>query len=452
MTGKKRFFPSPITNLQVSSHVRKFDFLGAEETFFMQQILDGFWRDVPRQLENLRAHLDELSQVEDAAAKRRIVRRIFQRMHTLKGTTAAFEISAVSELAHELENLLDRMQFDNVNAAQTNRLNDGINRLEQALSDAQNNRAQQSFAGFLSAAGARRNPIFARSNQTESRLPPDLLAKLSNDEKTRLAQSSDERNAQIAVVNVEFELPQFAKKTGELRFALEEIGEIIATLPGANAGANKIGLQIIVAHCAKQIQLNDCARHFAGHAAFFNDEIETNDFERVCATPILAGRQIALNLGKEVEITTGGELRLTAAQQDALAVALLHLVRNAVAHGIETPLQRTQFGKSARGQIHLVATTTDAEIVVRVIDDGHGIDWPQIRAKARAKNLIEPDGNEVDLLFESNVSTAREITQVAGRGVGLQAVADAVRSTGGQITVDSELGRGTTFEIILPND
>jgi two-component system, chemotaxis family, sensor kinase CheA len=165
-------------------------------------------------------------------------------------------------------------------------------------------------------------------------------------------------------------------------------------------------------------------------------------------------RDIARTEGKKVRVAiNGGETTLDKAVLDRLGEPLLHLMSNAVAHGIERPDERLRAGKSAEGLLQIEAASVSGRIVIRVSDDGRGLDEAAIRTKAEALGL---DGKTTDpaelysLIFVSGLSTAEEVSTLAGRGVGLDVVAGAIHGLGGTIDVASQPGRGTVFTLSLP--
>ena len=167
-----------------------------------------------------------------------------------------------------------------------------------------------------------------------------------------------------------------------------------------------------------------------------------------------AAQGVALRRGKEVRFTfEGGHVAVDRAILDAVADALLHLVRNAVDHGIEAPGPRVAAGKSAAGLVAVRARQEQSEVWIDVSDDGGGVDPQQILAAARAAGL-EVDGlgpdQAVRLMFHPGLSTADQTDDISGRGVGLDAVREAIARVRGGIEVASEVGRGTTFSLRLP--
>ncbi|MFL5271569.1 MAG: chemotaxis protein CheA, partial [Anaeromyxobacteraceae bacterium] len=164
-------------------------------------------------------------------------------------------------------------------------------------------------------------------------------------------------------------------------------------------------------------------------------------------------RDLARELGKDVEVGVGGEgLEVDGAIVDALREPLAHLVRNAVDHGLELPGERAAAGKPPRGRVDVGAQVTGERVLVRVTDDGRGLDPARLRAAARARGLAAPqdDARALALVFQPGFSTRDEVTAVSGRGVGLDAVAAVVRGLRGEASVSSVPGHGATFELALP--
>jgi two-component system chemotaxis sensor kinase CheA len=160
-------------------------------------------------------------------------------------------------------------------------------------------------------------------------------------------------------------------------------------------------------------------------------------------------RDLAGKLGKDVELSlSGADTELDRTVVDAIGDPLVHLVRNAIDHGIESSADRVRAGKPATAQLRLSARQAGGGVVISVADDGCGVDPAAVAATARARGLAVPPGDE--LLFTPGFSTARTRTDVSGRGVGLDAAREAVRALGGDIALQSTPGAGTAAEIRLP--
>ena len=167
-------------------------------------------------------------------------------------------------------------------------------------------------------------------------------------------------------------------------------------------------------------------------------------------------RQAAREVGKDVSLAIHGEhLEFDRATLDQLVAPLEHLLRNAVVHGIESPAVRVRAGKPERGKVVLTVRQASPGIVITVSDDGAGLDLVRLHAKAAQKGLIGQgaplsDEEAMHLIFSPGFSTADEVTGLAGRGVGMDAVLNAVTAAGGRIEVRSEAGAGACFSLFLP--
>jgi two-component system chemotaxis sensor kinase CheA len=169
-------------------------------------------------------------------------------------------------------------------------------------------------------------------------------------------------------------------------------------------------------------------------------------------------REIAATLGKSARLVVEGEAtEADKAVVEALFEPLLHGVRNAIDHGIESPAKREALGKAPVATVRLRAAREGERVVVEVEDDGRGIDPAAIRAVAERRGLLPPDAlaaltdeDAVDLVFAPGFSTAAAVTDLSGRGVGMDAVRSAVERMGGRVVVESRLGSGTTLRMSLP--
>jgi two-component system chemotaxis sensor kinase CheA len=167
-------------------------------------------------------------------------------------------------------------------------------------------------------------------------------------------------------------------------------------------------------------------------------------------------RDLAKDLGKRVEFSTsGGSTQVDKKVIDSLADPLKHMLRNCVSHGIETLAERETLGKPSSGTIHLSATQREGHVLIEISDDGRGIDSARVLAKAQERGLVAKgqtlsEAEIYELLFLPGFSTAAELSEISGRGVGLDVVKRAIQALRGSIETLSRPGRGTTFRIRLP--
>ncbi len=167
-------------------------------------------------------------------------------------------------------------------------------------------------------------------------------------------------------------------------------------------------------------------------------------------------RDTAAELGKEIHLEIeGSETELDKSVVEKIGDPLMHLVRNAMDHGIETPQVREENGKPPHGTLRLSAHHDSGHIVIQVDDDGKGLDGEKILAKAKERGIVAPnqvlsDSDKMNLIFEPGFSTAESITNLSGRGVGMDVVKKNIEALRGSVVLRSEVGLGTTIEIRLP--
>ncbi|MDX1574495.1 MAG: response regulator, partial [Methylophaga sp.] len=167
-------------------------------------------------------------------------------------------------------------------------------------------------------------------------------------------------------------------------------------------------------------------------------------------------RQTGNETGKQAQLRVqGANQELDRAILDRLVAPIEHILRNAIAHGIEAPAERQQHGKSESGQLQIDLQREGSEIVLSIRDDGQGLNIDKIRRKALALKLIAPDDNPSDemlmqLILTSGFSTADSVSQLAGRGVGMDVVNNEIRALKGRLTIESAAGQGSCFHIRLP--
>jgi len=169
-------------------------------------------------------------------------------------------------------------------------------------------------------------------------------------------------------------------------------------------------------------------------------------------------RDVAKQCGKDVALELSGEnTDLDKGILDSLAEPLMHLVRNAVDHGIEPADERLTVGKPARGTLSLNAYHQGTQVVIEIRDDGRGIDPARLRARAVEKGILKleeakrlTEQETLNLIFESGFSTAAEVTEVSGRGIGMDVVRTVIERLKGTVQVSSQKGKGTTFQLRAP--
>jgi two-component system chemotaxis sensor kinase CheA len=186
--------------------------------------------------------------------------------------------------------------------------------------------------------------------------------------------------------------------------------------------------------------------------------LRTAPLLRVVDTLPRLARELSRELGKQVEVELrGSELELDRSILERLNDPLVHLVRNAIDHGLESPQARSEAGKPAAGRVLIEARREKDHVSISVSDDGSGLDLDRLRRQAVEAGVIHPDlaedlppGELAALVFRPGLSTATEVSHVSGRGVGMDAVKASVEALGGRVELNSRPGLGTTTTLFVP--
>jgi len=343
----------------------------------------------------------ELRKAGDGPATRKQLDSLFRTVHNLKAAAAADGLTELSEAAHELENVLHAL------------------RTGQSTLDGN---AQQQLTETSAALSER------------VLIPDEMWSSLKAEEKHAVKQSIKE-GANLLLVQTSFDVADFDRQFQNLKEALSSNGEVISVAPRMESDrAGKINFRILYASAAGTGQVSRNLASFPGVRVqeLLQQTIEST--AELLQQAVRAGRAGALELGKEVDFEVHGEdLSLDSSLRDALNAPLLHLVRNAVDHGIEASGERVRMGKPPRGKIVIDAASEGDQTTISVTDDGRG---------------LNPD--LIPHIFQPGFSTAAEVTEISGRGVGRDAVKTAVNEMGGTISVNSDPGKGSTFRITMP--
>lgn len=396
-----------------------------------------------KNLKNLNAYLQNAETLSETEK-----REIFRTLHTVKGSSQTFGFAPASRLAHKLESLLSAESEDIlINENVKNLFVEGIELLIKSLQEKQ----FEIPASFAEKINAFLPDSIEKNNLSETLLPKvpvEISSQLSNQEKnTLLAALNNGKN--IYGFEIGFDPASLALEFKTLREILSESGEIIATLPSPKFKASgKIGFQLIFASSLQTGQAQEIAEK--NKAEIILDISETdfsNDLPGILAQIVGHGKTLANKFGKQIEFqVSADEIKLSPQKLKLIFDVLLHLTRNAVDHAIESA-----------GKIEINLEIKENGLNLLVSDNGRGINLEKVKAKAVEKHLISADKNlndqeTLDLIFLPEFSTTLELTEISGRGVGLDAVKDAVETANGTINVKSQSGKGATFEIFLPDE
>ena len=425
---------------------------------------------------------DLLSQVEQGVLvleqqpeHRETLNQVFRAFHTFKGGAGVLGLDPIKELAHILESLLDAArqnilpidrQVINLILAGGDTLRQFIDGIEQTIRSADNNtpivvptlelitRVKATLAGQPeepSPAMPEMPAAPAAATVTTAAAPrsnPEANSPGPNPNTNPSPNPSPNPNPKVTSEG----LSNFVKiDTQKLDALIDLVGELV------------IAQSMVVEHpVLAQERSGDLPRHLRQLARISSDLQRNamslrmvpirNTFQKMKRLV----RDLASSQNKQVSLVLKGEdTELDRKIVEALAEPLIHMLRNSIDHGLEQADERLNLGKPAQGTIEVEASHQGGGILIRIDDDGRGIDPDKVLAKAKERGLIDAEfhGNKkeiLSLIFQPGFSTAETVTDVSGRGVGMDVVRGSISRLRGSIDVESNVGKGTSFRIYLP--
>lgn len=363
---------------------------------------------------------------------------VFRAFHTVKGCAAVLELRELTELSHDTESLMvpvrdGQQPFDDRVAALALRSIDVLGQLLTALEQGRPREVPPALTALLHDL---RRPVTKSAARAEAPAPPPPVDaaepapvaehRTADDGFIRLRTQRLDRLVdlvgELVVVQtmVAQEIHGSATRTPELSKKLGHLEKLVRELQDAGLSLRMVPLRPTFQRMTRVVR--DTARK--------------------------SGRKATL-------VTVGDDTEIDRNLVDAIADPLVHMVRNAVDHGIEEPSARSASGKPESGTITLRAFHAGGSVIVELQDDGAGLDRAKLVKKALAKNLITSDAGMSDadvfgLIFEPGFSTKEAVTDISGRGVGMDVVRRAIQSVRGRIEIESQVGRGTLFRLRLP--
>lgn len=395
-------------------------------------------------LEESRENLDQLDRdlvdLETQAGDPELLSQVFRAVHTLKGTCGFLGFPRLEALAHAGEDLLGALRagtvtFDPDIASTLLRLVDVVRAVLAAIETTsaepeddhealvEQIRAHLPAVGALGDAGESAAPTAAEDRP----VPADLTPLASTTENTV--------RVDVTVLDTLMDL------VGELVLARSRIGELAALEEDGLLAASYRDLRVVTADLQDSVM----------SARLQPVGTVVGKFHRIA-------RDLAAALGKQVVVQLEGEdVGVDKAVNEALKDPLLHLVRNAMDHGIETPAERAAAGKPPAGLLRIRAFHEGGRVHLEVSDDGRGVEGPALLAKALATGLVSAErasslthDEMLDLMFLPGLSTRDEVTSTSGRGVGMDVVRTSLEQVGGSIDIASTPGQGVLFRLNVP--
>jgi two-component system chemotaxis sensor kinase CheA len=388
--------------------------------------------------EGLSATESALLQLESDPNNSEAVAGIFRVVHTLKGNALLLGFESLASFAHEVENILDKLRSGKLQITPmvTSVLLGSVDALRAAVVAFATN-APDVLPGYQHV----RAQLSALANGQDQ--DPSGNGELSEQSTCTTPGTAppDALKAKSLRVSVE-KLDRLLNLTGEISIARGRMRQILESRAEADlrsvldihADVDRLflDLQDIVMR-ARMVPLGPVFRQ--------------------C---VRAARDIAAKVGKQAELVISGQnVEVDTSISELIRDPLMHMVRNALDHGIESPDERRAAGKHPRGRLELTAQNAGGYITVELRDDGRGVDVNAVRERAEMLGLLE-EGEDVSneylyrLLFDAGFSTAKQVTDISGRGVGLEVVRRNIEALRGSVNVSTESGFGTAIRIHLP--
>jgi len=420
--------------------------------------------------EQLSTMNEELLALERAPTASEPVSAVFRAVHTMKGMSATMGDATVTALAHELESLLDRVRHAEiaVDRAVTDTLFAAVDALERAVEiEVAGGSAEEAAAPALarlrdlSASRARAEQPMSLSTQ-EFPIPTATQEFAIPTSTQEFAIPSSTQEFRIPTSTQEFAIPSAPRPAAPrgprtIRVELRRL-DGLTNLAGELLVAR--GRLTDVAHEIANPALDEALAQTSRLISDLHDQIMASRMVPVGQVfdrfPRLV-RDAAKSLGKEIELALEGrDIELDRSMLDEIGEPIVHLLRNAADHGIEQPDVRERAGKPRAGQLTLTVTRERQMVTMRVQDDGRGINRDRVLERARAEGLVAAtveslsDEDLVRIIARPGFSTAASVTDLSGRGVGIDVVLTRVRALGGSVEISSEEGVGTRVTLRLP--
>lgn len=413
----------------------------------MSQYKDLFISEVR---EHLRGMNETIVALEAAPGDREGINTLFRMAHSIKGMAASMGYGAMTDLAHKMEDLMDQVRkgvfvFD---AGSADLLLEGADLLTEMVRDVEaggtGERDIQDLAGRL-AGYTPRSPGARSPGETEDETG-EFAPMRAGEEGSNPALRQDTVPAEGAD-----SFQTIRVRTEVLDTLINITGELITNKNTLMNISREMNAPVL------EGALVDLSRHLRE----LHDEVlkvRLMPFSAIADRLPRTVRDLAKQSGKEVTFrVTGKEIELDRGILEELSDPLIHILRNAVDHGLEHPADRLAAGKPVTGEISVAVRREKDRVTVTVADDGRGMDPARLVAAAVEKGLVRrEEGALLDprqallLICLPGFSTAREVTDVSGRGVGMDAVRASLQSLGGSLDIESEPGRGSRFILSLP--
>ncbi|MDF1795071.1 MAG: hybrid sensor histidine kinase/response regulator [Coxiellaceae bacterium] len=460
-----------------------------------KELIKTFQGEFDEQIEELTECLLRIEKMDNKSeVDSDLINKIFRIAHTIKGASRGIELNAIGDISHHMEDIFSeiRQGEKHISSAVIDVFFEAIDAMRSLLTSHVNNKDPV----VDSSAMVEKLKSLYCDDKKESETLQSGAAKPSvkddSDTEAKLSNSVAEVNSDSIRVDVE-KIDQVTALSDELQGVKLELDDYYdemqllkskvtnltnywtsvtnlcrksgKALSGELSNLLMMGMQEIASTKTKLARMNsnvnNTARGLGLVSAALQDKVRTLRLVPVATvlTPMLrSARDIARELGKRVEVSlTGEDICIDRSVLARAKDPLMHLLRNAIDHGIDSAEMRKALGKPEVGRVDIVVTSESDRIVIEMSDDGQGIDVNQILTIAKRKKLISEEElgsySEEDILsliFRPGFSTKEIITNLSGRGVGLDVVMENIQTLKGSVNIQTEINKGTTFTMTLP--
>jgi two-component system chemotaxis sensor kinase CheA len=403
-----------------------------------QEVIREFLIESHENLTRLETHLIAL---EKNPADESLLSDIFRTFHTLKGTAGFLSFPILEKVAHQAEDLLTQLRDGRfrINPELVSLILQAVDAIRQVLErvEAQGEEGSQQYSDLLNRLQAAAHPT-AESEPVARPAPapgPSECAAAAEEAVKPAGVSDSSIRVGVGLLDKLMDL------VGELVLTRNQILQFNAEREDASLNATSQRLNLITTELQEGVM-----------------KTRMQPIGTVWEKLPRVVRDMAAALGKQIQLEMdGNETELDRTIIEAIKDPLVHLVRNACDHGLEHPQERLQRGKPAQGRLLLRAHHEGGQVIIEISDDGMGIDVARVRQKAVDRGLLRPEQAEalseretLQLIFQPGFSTAQQVTNVSGRGVGMDVVKHNVERIGGTVDLSSQAGRGTSIRLKIP--
>lgn len=417
-------------------------------------LIDDFINEAIDHIETANSKLLEL---ENDLNNLEAVNSLFRVFHTVKGVAGCLNLQIFLRFSHELESMLDLVRKGNIEISDTlidvlYQSIDHIHKLtvwlkesrdEQELKDLQ---VEEQVILRLVSKIVKKEKVITEPQKTKTTASEEQEG---FPEKTKTTEVMQSKSKQVMKSTASHDIVKV--DSGRLDQLIDTIGELVITVSMLKQSFNEYNIKSLkFDHLFRQVEKNTQSLHQTSTSLRMVPIRPT--FQKV----LRAARDLSRKMDKKVDINLSGEeTELDKSLVDILADPLIHMIRNAMDHGIEDSEIRKKAGKPETGQIQLQASHQGGNIHIKIEDDGKGLHREPILKKAIERGLLSQqetytDSQIFNQIFEPGFSTAAKVTQVSGRGVGMDVVKKNIDSLRGQVLIESIVGQGTKFTIVLP--